>query len=213
MATKPRITERDDEILRALVLFIRYIIQSQLRAHWFDNDAANARRRMKQLQEMGYVKRVELRARALPPLEQPLIKWQPGQDTPNFSQAAYQCRSRWKLRPVKSCIAYLATESASHRYGGRMTGEVKKDMQATHDLGVTQMWLHLDINHPEWADAWRGEDLMAPTRRGQKLPDGFIVDQSGKTICVMEFGGSYDQQRIQEFHYDCAQRSLPYQLW
>ena len=70
-----------------------------------------------------------------------------------------------------------------------MTGEVKKEMQATHDLGVTQMWLHLDINHPEWADAWRGEDLMAPTRRGQKLPDGFIVDQSGSPGPYLELFG------------------------
>ena len=213
MATKPRFTKRDDEIIRALALYVRYISQSQIRAHWFENDAANARRRMKQLQSMGYIQRVELRARALPPLKRPLIQWQPGQDTPNFSQAAYQCRSRWKLRPVKSCIAYLATQSASQRYGGRMTGEVKKEIQATHDLGVTQMWLQLDITRPEWADAWRGEDLMASTRRGQKLPDGFIVDREGKTICAMEFGGSYDQQRIQEFHDDCAQRLLPYQLW
>ncbi len=94
-----------------------------------------------------------------------------------------------------------------------MRGEVKREMQATHDLGVAQIWLQLDLQSPQLADSWCGEDLMAHTRKGQKLPDGFIVDAQGATLCVIEFGGSYDQPRIREFHEDCAQRALPYQLW
>ena len=212
-AAKRRVTERDEEILHALALRVRYFSQSQIRTHWFDGDAPNTRRRMKQLQSMGFIERVELRARSLPPLVKPLIQWQPGQPTPNCGQAAYQCRNRWKLRHVQTCIAYLATTACSQRFGGRMTGEVKKDLQATHDLGVAQVWLQLDISAPDWADLWQGEDVMAHTRRGQKLPDGFIVDRNGTTICVIEFGGAYDEQRIRDFHEDCAQRSIPYQLW
>ena len=86
-------------------------------------------------------------------------------------------------------------------------------MQVTHDLGVTQIWLYLDTHKPDWADAWKGEDVMAHTRRGEKLQDGFIVDGNQSVLCVMEFGGSYDEQRILEFHDDCVERSLPYQLW
>jgi len=213
MATKVRLTERDEEILRALSLYVRFFSQRQVCRHWFDGDSANTRRRMKQLQTEGLIERVTVRSRSLPPLEQPLIQWQPGQGTPDIPRAAYRCRNRWKLRHVQTCAVYLATAAASQRFGGRMTGEVKKELQATHDLGVAQVWLYFDIHTPHLADAWRGEDVMAHTRKGQKLPDGFILNPRGETICVIEFGGSYDEQRIREFHDDCQQRNLPYQLW
>ncbi len=60
--------------------------------------------------------------------------------------------------------------------------------------------------------AWRGEDLMAHTRLGQKLPDAFIVDDQEQVIWVIEFGGGYDAERVEAFHQDCVSRNLPYQL-
>jgi len=213
MAKYIRLTERDDEILRALCLRVKFFSQRQLGDHWFDGDAANTRRRMGQLKSVGMIERVALRARSLPPLAQPLISWIPGQADPEFAKVAYQCSNRWRKRHVQSCTAYLATEAASQRYGGRMPGEVKREMQATHDLGVSQIWLQLDLQSPQLADAWRGENLMAHTRQGQKLPDGFIVDAQETTLSVIEFGGAYDESRIREFHADCAERALPYQLW
>lgn len=213
MARTLRLTTRDEEILTALSLYVRFFSQKQVCTHWFDGDPANTRRRMRQLQAEGLVDQVALRARSIPPLNKPLIQWQPGQPTPDLAGAAHRCRSRWKLRHVQTCTAYLATLATSQRFGGRMTGEVKREMQATHDLGVAQVWLHLDQHAPNWASAWRGEDLMAHSRKGQKLPDGFIVDPQGQTLCVVEFGGAYDEQRVREFHDDCCQRSLPYQLW
>ena len=109
--------------------------------------------------------------------------------------------------------AHPATEKAAQLFGGRRRSGITKELQVTHDLGVTAIWLFLDRADPQWADAWRGEDVMAVTRYRQKLPDGFIVDASGTPICAMEFGGSYDEQRVLEFHEDCVSRDLPYQLW
>jgi hypothetical protein len=80
-------------------------------------------------------------------------------------------------------------------------------------LSVAAVWLRLHNVAPEWAAAWRGEDLLAHTRLGEKLPDAFIVDDSGKVVWVIEFGGGYDAERVQAFHNDCAARGLPYQLW
>lgn len=208
-----RITERDEEILRALTLYVRLFSQSQVRHHWFEGDAANARRRMKQLQSDGYIERVVVRSRSVPQFTRPLIQWKPGHPAPNFAEASYACKKRWQLRHVQTCTAYVATEMAANRYGGKMRGTIKKDLQVTHDIGVAQVWLYFDANAPQWADAWRGEDLMAATRRGQKLPDAFIVDKAGSVVCVIEFGGSYDEQRIRDFHDDCVDRNLSYQLW
>jgi len=87
-------------------------------------------------------------------------------------------------------------------------------LQATHDLGVAALWLRLLSAAPQWAAAWRSEDLLAHTRSGEKLPDAFIVDQAGQVQWVLEFAtDNYDAQRIREFHDDCAVRHLPYQIW
>lgn len=213
MAGKLRMTERDEEIVRCLALYVRLLSQRQASEHWFDGDDSNARRRLSHLQRVGLIRKVSIRARTLPPIQKPLMTWRPGQPTPHCGKAAYLCRSRWRLRHVRSSTAYIATEKSAHLFGGRRRGEIAKELQVTHDLGVTQIWLVLDTTAPDWADAWRGEDVMAATRYRQKLPDGFIVNADGTPICAMEFGGSYDERRVSEFHEDCADRGLSYQLW
>lgn len=213
MADKLRLTDRDEEIVRSLAVYVRLLSQRQTSDHWFEGDDSNARRRLKHLQGLGLIQKVTVRARSLPPIERPLISWQPGEATPDCGQAAYQCRQRWQLRHVRTCTAYIATKQAAQWFGGCRRGEITKDLQVTHDLGVTQVWLVLDDTAPEWADAWRGEDVMAATRFRQKLPDGFIVDAQNRPMCAMEFGGSYDERRVRAFHEDCAERGLPYQLW
>lgn len=196
-----------------LSLHSRVIGQRQTSHHWYNDDDANCRRRMKQLVAQGLLMKTTVRARPIPPLDAPLIRWQPSQPVPAFSKVAYQCQKRWKTRHLQNCVVYFASAKTAQMFGGRARGEIRKEMQVTHDMGVTQIWLNLDANAPDWADAWRGEDVMSHTRRGQKLPDGFIVDAGNSVLCVMEFGGSYDEARIREFHEDCAERSLPYQLW
>jgi hypothetical protein len=54
---------------------------------------------------------------------------------------------------------------------------------------------------------------LAHTRRGETLPDAFIVDEEHEPLWVIEFGGAYDAGRVQEFHEDCQVRQLPYQMW
>jgi hypothetical protein len=110
-------------------------------------------------------------------------------------------------------VAWIATEKASQIFGGAQRGELKHPLQATHDIGVAAVWLRLREIAPQWAMAWRGEDLLAHTRLGEKLPDAFIVDKNEKVLWVIEFGGSYDARRVKAFHEDCAARDLPYQLW
>lgn len=57
--------------------------------HWFEGDAANARRRMKQLASIGLIDRVSLRARSLPVFSSPLISWVPGQAEPEFGKVTH----------------------------------------------------------------------------------------------------------------------------
>lgn len=206
-------TDRDQEILQALSINVRLFSQTQIADHWFEGDKANTRRRLRQLIEQELIIGVTARARTLPDLTQPVITWRPGDQTPDFGKASYSLRGRWTGRSVRSVSTYIAAQRATQLFGGRGSGELKNPAQAGHDLGVSQVWLKFAVSSPDWADAWRGEDVMAHTRRGQKLPDGFVLNRNNEVVCVMEFGGSYDQQRVREFHEDCCLRNLPYQMW
>lgn len=208
-----KLTPRDSDILQSLTLKVRLFSQRQIAEHWFGGEVVNARRRLKQLGEADLLQRISVHARPLPPLDAPLVSWQPDQPEPDFGAIAYRCQQRWRMRPPRRSTAWLATERSAQLFGGVRRGELKQPTQATHDLGVAAVWLRLNETVPQWAAAWRGEDLLAHTRRGEKLPDAFIVDSDEQIAWVVEFGGGYDAPRVAAFHADCVHRQLPYQMW
>jgi hypothetical protein len=207
------LTRRDGEIVQALVRKVRLFSQRQIAEARWQGEVGNARRRLQRLRQVKLVERITVQARTLPGLIEPLLVWMPGQPAPDFGQVAYRCQIRWPGRPLRPCAAWIATAKSARVFGGRNRGTLKQPTQAGHDLGVAAVWLRLRVMSPAWADAWRGEDLLAHTRRGDKLPDAFLVDRGEQVQCVIEFGGAYDQVRVREFHEDCAARGLPYQLW
>lgn len=213
MSDMLHLTTRDREILEDLAVRVRLFSQRQVAEHWFSGELVNARRRLRRLSGSQLLARITVHARPLPPLEAPLVSWRPGETQPDFAGVAYRCQQRWRLRPPRPCTAWISTERASQLFGGARRGQLKQPTQATHDLGVAAVWLRLKNVAPQWAQAWRSEDLLAHTRRGEKLPDAFIVDDRQQVTWVIEFGGGYDSRRVEAFHADCATRDLPYQLW
>lgn len=213
MSPRLRLTERDHTTVEAAVSKVRLFGLRQIADHWWDGDLANARRRLRLLVDVDLLQRITVHARTLPVIDRPVAVWHADQAAPSADKVAQALQSRWRRRAVRAQTAYIATARAGQLFGGRARGELKNPLQATHDLGVAAVWLHLDVHEPELADAWIGEDLMAHTRSGEKCPDAFIVEDSGNVRCVIEFGGAYDANRVRAFHQDCADRALPYQIW
>lgn len=213
MSTVLSLTERDHELLQALVQKVRLFSLRQLALNWWDGQLANARRRLKQLAAQGLVNRIEVTARTLPSIRQPIIVWHPADVAPNFDSASYQFQKRWDSSAARPCTAFVATERLSRIFGGQRRGDLKHPLQATHDLGVAEVWLHLCRTAPACAGAWRNEDILAHTRRGEKCPDAFIMNDHNEVVSVIEFGGAYSAERVRAFHDDCAERGLPYQMW
>ena len=208
-----RLSGRDREIVLALVQKVRMLSQRQLARYWWAGDMSNVRKRMQRLADASWVSRCRVLARPTPELVEPLLSWTRSEATPDFGAVAYRTQQRWRHRPTRMCTVWIASEQSSRLYGGEHRGSLHNPLQATHDLGVAEVWLRLREVSPVWADAWRSEDQMAHTRRGEKIPDAFIVDERDQVVWVIEFAGAYDAQRIRDFHDDCANRGLGYQLW
>ena len=206
------LTDRDHDLLEALLIRVRLFSLRQIATAWWQGEIPNARRRLRQLAANNLLTRVTVPAKPLPNLERPVAIWRPGQSPPRFGQVAYELKKRW-TRPVRHCAAWVATPRAANLLGGIGQERPKNPSQSSHDLGVAAVWLRVRQASPAWADAWQGEDLWAEVRRGQKLPDAFIVGRDGEPVSVVEFGGSYDATRVKAFHEDCDDRDLPYQIW
>jgi hypothetical protein len=207
------LTDRDRSKLDVLTRKVRALSLRQVADHYYDGERANARRRLRQLVAAGLLVRATVIARPLPVLLGPVVVWQPGEPAPAAGVVSNQLKARWQNRPARACRVVLATAHAAHLTGGRASGQLPRDTQATHDLGVAAVYLHFRRTDARRAAAWRGEDVMAATRQGQKCPDAFLVDAAGTVQAVVEFGGAYDPDRVRAFHLDCADRGLPYEVW
>lgn len=204
-------TDRDVIVLRALSLQVRLFGQRQLADALWAGDIANARRRLHRFVEMGLVRRSVVMARPLPELLAPVFVWQPGTDDPDVRQIAFQLQSRWRYRALRSTVIYLPTERTVNHFGGR--NKAVLSAQVSHDLGVSEVWLWFFCNHPSYAKAWRGENLITDGEPGQALPDAVLLDSNDEPVMLIEFGGDYEADRIAAFHDDAVLRGLPYQIW
>ena len=211
-----RLTDRDQEILSSLCTKVRLFTAQQIADCWWrdaSTSLATARQRMGKLVASEFVAQLRVLAAPLPLLHSPVIAWAPGDEAPDYGAAAWQLQSRWK-EPVELTRVYLATNKACRLFGGKRQGSLKAEYQATHDLGVSQMYIQRRIKSEQAIANWIGEDVLAHYRKGQKLPDAVLAPAPGENpSLVLEFGGAYDKRRVEAFHKDCAKRELAYEVW
>jgi hypothetical protein len=210
--TSLQLRQRDEVLLEALALRVRVLGQRQVAEAFWSGHDANARRRLQQLVGAGMLIRAIVPAQPLPELMQPIVRWQPGQAMPDVNQVAYQLQNRWRFRSLRPTVVYFPTEKTILQFGGRVRSQ-NKTTQITHDLGVTATWIRYFQRSNRMSSVWVGEEVLAPTRVNQKLPDAALVDQHGEPTLLIEFGGSYAAARVAAFHDDAAFRQIPYHLW
>lgn len=208
-------TIREHDLTAALAWHVRLFSFEQIVRTWWPNSRSakkNAGRRLKELCQRRLITRLEVQARPLLPLYKPLVSWCPGKSPCDFSALSWQLEKRWQLAPVQTSV-FVANSYLVNRLGGVATGSLHNLAAISHDLHVSEVYLCLYRNTPELARLWVGEDMLAPTRERQKLPDAILYDPQGKPQLVIEFGGAYSTDRLKAFHEDCEQRNLPYEIW
>lgn len=207
------LTERDRAILEALTVKVRLFSLDQVAGAWWDRTAtgaANARRRLARLRQMGLVEPWRVNAHPLLSLDSPVASWSPGDPVPDPWQVAYRLQSRWQEAPKQTAV-WVASKRAINQFGGAGR-RLMHPLQATHDLHVSGIYLRLLASNRELAEAWVGEDELGHNRGG-KLHDAVIQDPEGETRLVIEFGGSYPAERVERVHEHCLREMVPYQLW
>ena len=207
------LTTRDLEILHALCRAVRLFAWGQIRTWWPSGAGQRlALRRLALLIRFGLLRRYRVHARPVPWPNRAAVAWSPGQPVPDMFAVAHVLRSRWN-RPPQTTTVYVATKRAAHLLGGVARGQVGTPYQASHDLGVSAVYLHYLRHRPEDAIAWVGEDLGGRALRGNKRPDAVVLDPVRRRHFAVEFGAGYPPARLLDFHRHCERNSLNYEVW
>ena len=207
------LTYRDVEILHALCRAVRLFSWEQIRTWWPSGAGRRlALRRLSVLIRYGLLRRFRVHARPGPWADRPAVAWTPGESPPDMFVVAQVLRSRWNRPPVTTTV-YVATKRAAQLLGGVARGHVGTPYQASHDLGVSAVYLHYLKHRPADAAAWIGEDFSGRAKRGNKRPDAVVLDAVRRRHFAVEFGAGYPPARLFAFHRHCEQNSLAYEVW
>ena len=207
-------TDRDSEILNALAFKVRMLSLGQIGDAWWGESSDPrrfARRRLGPLSRAGLLEEREVLAHPLLDLAEPEFTWTPGLPGPDFEAVSYRLKSRWTEKPRRTRV-FIATKRTLAELGGA-GGKLPALGQETHDLHMGTIYLRRLKQDPAAAEAWVGEDVFAPNRRRQKLPDAVLLGPGQEVRLAIEFAGSYAAERVARFHEDCARRGTPYELW
>ncbi len=209
------VTDRDAAILRALTAKIRLLTLEQIASHFWPEGRSgkiNARKRLAELETRRLLRKTAVVSHPLLPLTRPLATWWPGKPTPDATSISTRLCSRWG-DDLQDFTAFFAGPKAITLFGSKSLGGVKNRFQVTHDLQVSTVYLHLLRTDPRLAEAWMGEEILAESRRDQKLPDAILCDEHGSPRLVIEVGGKYSTERVTAFMDDCQTRRLPFEIW
>jgi hypothetical protein len=208
------LNDRDRFVAQILSRKIRLATAGQLaRALWGNGQSALdcSRRRLSSLVSAGRLRSFQVLARPEREVVGPLWIWTPGDPQPPFGVLSYQAKIRW-TESIRPMTVFTASERSAKVYAGS-GGRLSHPLQATHDIHVSAIFFKLLRENPEEAEWWVSDEVLAPLRRRQKLPDAEIHDALGRTVRVIEFAGGYPPERIRKVHEDCERRQVPYELW
>lgn len=214
MSVSLKLTARDIHVLRFLSLRVRVASRSQITRTWWPaaNDRRTAERRLDKLESAGFVRSIRSLV-TLPSCIEPVCRWVPGESPPEFGTVAWRLQRRLTSMPRTERV-YLSTAKGARRFGGVRSDVLVHPFQLSHDLGVAEMYLALLASRPELAEQWIDEARLAPYRVRQKLPDAVIAAApTDVPHLVLEYGDSYPKRRLLDFHEDCRERGLPYEVW
>ncbi len=207
-----QLTNRDLKIQATLVVKVRAMSIHQIAGNFFGSNFAGANRRLRTLVACGILVRHRLIARTVS-VSGSIFEWQPGEPAPHFESLSRTINNRWERQATRLTTVFMAAERFSGQVGRRTQGKFTHPLQASHDLGLSAVYLHFLATNPSLALRWLGEDCLLRSRRRKPMPDAVIMGADAIPVQAIEFGGLYDSKRYQRFHNYCFNRELPYAIY
>lgn len=212
------------------VELLLYVLCVCVRALTFDQtmrllgvrDAANLRRLLRPLLATGLVNVARVLAKAVPDMQEPLLTYSPQANNPGgevqfkgaFPRVLYVAARRWRDVPATLSHCVIASRKAGLLYGVPRSGAPAKQLQCSHDLGVSGCFLAQLQTGRIKAEAWHGEDF-ANFRLGAKTPDAILVGgpMMAPQRAIELVGADYTADKLLAIHRECDARGLAYELW
>ncbi|QDV66095.1 hypothetical protein Mal65_52680 [Crateriforma conspicua] len=208
------LTKRDEDLLKTLTHRVHVATAEQIGRGWWGGcrePGRSALERVRTLQKMGLVECHRVNIHPLLRMEKPEACWSPGQPRPDFGAVAYRLRNRW-TRSLKLTAVVIASKKAANTFAG-FGGKFKHRTQLTHDTHVAELYLRRTAMDATVRERWVGEEILGRDTRGEKVPDALLTNGVGEADLVIDFGGSYDKRRVQQFHSYCEKNEVAYELW
>lgn len=207
------LTERDQALLNTLTHRVKVLSPDQIQTTWWKNarGAGVLSRRIRQLEDSGWIMRLNMACCGLRPTDAPILTWRPEEPEPTWNRILRVVRQGLK-RSLRSVLGVVATPRAANQFGGQ--ARYPRPSEGTHDLLVSSVYLRMLRDRPRDARAWAGEGTLAQRLLSSNtvLPDALIAQRSCP-IAIEIVGQSYTPAKLQRFHEFCRNRGWRYELW
>ncbi len=222
-----RLGARDQELLHLLTEKVPIFSLRQIADTYFAGDNGNAVRTLSRLLNRQLLSSQQLLARTPPIFNSPLALWVPGQNPPPVTRLSFQLGRRWAQQGVRTRQCYLIGPRYAALTGITNSTQLRRPIQASHELAMADLYLHFHTNRPTDASYWLAEQAYRHPHWQERLismegspfaivgqkPDVLLVDENGVVVKAIELGGVYNAKRLERFHRWCQRRSLPYEIW
>ena len=157
-----------------------------------------ATRRLERLVDRRLLVRRNVLASPSPDVSTPLCLCRPGEELPSPGKISYQARTRWARIPVQVMRVYYASSTARALFG---LEPVKPPLpiQATHDLGLSAVFLHYRSRWPRLVShGWMIEGTYSKHRGKFEKVEDALIQRNGKVLLMVDFAGAYRPERVAE---------------
>jgi hypothetical protein len=217
------LADRESQIMGMLVHCVPLMSLSQLANTFYSGDRSNAVRSLRLLTDSRLLLSFDVIARTPPPASRsPIASWAPGITPPSAFRIAYRLNQRWLCQGSRKRLVFLAGPTVTALLGIAVPGKPRRALQASHELGLAEQFLHFYRERDSRWEYWIGEQSYAQLNNssvaglladGTQRPDALVLRESGQVDHALEYGGLYNAKRIERFHRWCQRRSLAYEIW
>lgn len=203
----------EEQILRALANDIHVLSIVQAARTWWTNTRwgrSRAKASMAKLETSGWLRIHRSLARPVQQLSNPLLTWNPGDDTPDLWKVSRVLHRR-SMKDASMITFVFASPRSIALFGERRAPSLKLT-QMTHDLHVTEVYLRYRTNGLP-SRHWLSEDHLPRDWPLRERPDAVLTDDYGRIHRAVDYGGNYPPSRLAELHDGFSSIELSYEIW